>query len=64
MSVTVVGSVALDTVDTPAGKNEEGLGGAAVFFSLAAANYSEVHLVGVVGNDFPSEPIRSFVFSC
>ena len=57
MSVTVVGSVALDTVDTPAGKNEEGLGGAAVFFSLAAANYAQVHLVGVVGEDFPAEHI-------
>lgn len=53
MSVAVVGSVALDTVDTPAGKNEEGLGGAATFFSLAAANYTNVHLVGVVGEDFP-----------
>ena len=57
MSVAVVGSVALDTVDTPAGKNEEGLGGAATFFSLAAANYTNVHLVGVVGEDFPQEHI-------
>lgn len=58
MSVTVVGSVALDTVDTPSGKNEDGLGGAAVFFSLAASNYTEVHLVGVVGKDFPAEHVE------
>ncbi len=53
MSLTVVGSVALDTVETPSGRNDEGLGGAAVFFSLAAANYTPVNLVGVVGTDFP-----------
>lgn len=57
MGVTVVGSVALDTVETPSGRNEEGLGGAAVFFSLAASNYTQVHLVGVVGNDFPEEHV-------
>lgn len=55
MSLTVVGSVALDTVETPAGTNTEGLGGAAVYFSLAAANFVETHLVGVIGDDFPPE---------
>ena len=58
MSLAIVGSVALDTVDTPAGTNEEGLGGAATFASLAAANYTEVSLVGVVGTDFPPEHIE------
>lgn len=58
MDVTVVGSIALDTVETPSGLNEEGLGGAATFFSLAAANYAPVHLVGVVGEDFPEEHVR------
>lgn len=53
--LTVVGSVALDTVETPWGNNEEGLGGAAIYFALAAANYARVHLVGVVGDDFPEE---------
>lgn len=57
MSVTVVGSIALDTVETPWGVNEEGLGGAATYFSLAAANYTDVHLVGVVGSDFPEEHV-------
>jgi len=57
MSVTVVGSVALDTVETPSGTNTEGLGGAAMFFSLAAANFTRVNLIGVVGDDFPKEHV-------
>ncbi len=58
MSITVVGSVALDTVETPSGKNIEGLGGAAVYFSLAAANFCPVHLVGIIGDDFPERHVR------
>ena len=58
MSVTVVGSVALDTVETPYGKNDEGLGGAAVYFSFAASLFSNVNLVGVVGEDFPAQHIE------
>ena len=58
MSLAVVGSVALDTVETPWGKNVDGLGGAATFFSIAASNYTQVHLVGVVGEDFPPEHVR------
>lgn len=58
MSLTVVGSVALDTVETPVGKNIEGLGGSAVYFSLAAQHFTPVHLVGVVGEDFPVEHVQ------
>lgn len=58
MSLTVVGSIALDSVETPWGKNDEGLGGAATYFSIAASNYAHVHLVGVVGEDFPEEFVR------
>lgn len=58
MSITVVGSIALDTVETPSGRHEDGLGGAAVYFSLAAANYTSVNLVGVVGTDFPDEHVE------
>ncbi len=58
MSLAVVGSVALDTVETPWGRNDEGLGGAATYFSLAAANYCPVHLVGVVGDDFPEQHVQ------
>lgn len=57
MSLTVVGSIALDTVETPWGKTEEELGGAATYFSLAASNYTQVYLVGVVGEDFPVEHV-------
>lgn len=53
MSITVVGSVALDSVETPFGKRENSLGGAATYFSTAASLYTQVQLVGVVGDDFP-----------
>jgi sugar/nucleoside kinase (ribokinase family) len=52
MSVTVVGSVAFDAVETPFGRRERMLGGAAVHFALAASFFTEVRLVGVVGGDF------------
>ncbi|HZU14939.1 MAG TPA: PfkB family carbohydrate kinase [Chloroflexota bacterium] len=57
MSTLVVGSVALDTVQTPFGRAEEALGGTAVYFSLAAALFGDVRMVGVVGDDFPAEAI-------
>lgn len=57
MSVTVVGSVALDTIIAPGGTKEDGLGGTATFFSLAASHFTQVHLVGIVGTDFPREHI-------
>ncbi len=60
MSVLVVGSVALDTLTTPAGKVEDTLGGSAVYFGLAAGQLSRVRIVGVVGPDFPSVE-RSFL---
>jgi sugar/nucleoside kinase (ribokinase family) len=49
----VVGSVALDSVETPFGAREEALGGSATFFSAAASLLAPVHVVGVVGDDFP-----------
>lgn len=58
MSITVVGSVGLDTIETPFGKKEKVLGGAAVYFSSAASLFEKVRLVGVVGTDFPSEHIE------
>jgi sugar/nucleoside kinase (ribokinase family) len=54
----VVGSVALDTVETPAGRAETVLGGSAVYFAAAAQHYSRVRLVGVVGEDFSPEHRR------
>lgn len=52
MSVLVVGSVALDSVETPFGSVTEVLGGSATYFSLAASFFTSVSMVGVVGKDF------------
>ena len=52
MSVTVVGSIAFDAVQTPHGGRQRMLGGAAVHFSLAASFFDEVRVVGPVGDDF------------
>ncbi len=53
MSLLVVGSVALDTVETPFGRVEEALGGSATFFSAAASLFHAVQVVAVVGSDYP-----------
>ncbi|MGZ6123544.1 MAG: PfkB family carbohydrate kinase, partial [Myxococcales bacterium] len=53
MSLLVVGSVALDSVETPFGKRDEVLGGSATYFSAAASLLTKVSVVGVVGEDFP-----------
>ena len=55
MSILVVGSVALDTVETPFARVEETLGGAASYFTTAASLYNQVNLVAIVGTDFPRE---------
>ncbi|MCA1829774.1 MAG: PfkB family carbohydrate kinase [Myxococcales bacterium] len=54
MSLLVVGSVALDSVETPFGKRDSVLGGSATYFSAAASLLTKVSVVGVVGDDFPS----------
>jgi sugar/nucleoside kinase (ribokinase family) len=53
LSLLVVGSVALDTIETPFGIAADTLGGSATFFSAAASLFGRVQLVGVVGSDFP-----------
>ncbi len=58
MSVLVVGSVALDSVETPFGKADDVLGGSATFFSAAASIFTPVQLVGVVGSDYPVEKLE------
>jgi sugar/nucleoside kinase (ribokinase family) len=55
MSLTVVGSIAFDSVRTPFGERDRMLGGAAVHFSLAASLFTEVRPVGPVGDDFGAE---------
>lgn len=58
MSLLVVGSVALDTVETPFGRAEDALGGSATFFSAAASLLHPVQLVGVIGDDYPVEALH------
>jgi cytidine kinase len=55
MPLCVVGSVALDSVETPAATRENVLGGSAVFFSYAASFFTTVRLAGVVGEDWPEQ---------
>lgn len=55
MSVLIVGSVALDNVETPYGKREEALGGSATFASCAASIFSPTSVVAIVGSDFPKD---------
>jgi sugar/nucleoside kinase (ribokinase family) len=55
MTLTVVGSIAFDAVETPAGKRDRLLGGAAVHFSLASSFLAETRVVGPVGDDFGEE---------
>jgi len=58
MSVLVVGSVALDSVETPFGKADNVLGGSGTFFSASASHLAPVQLVGVIGSDYPIETLR------
>jgi sugar/nucleoside kinase (ribokinase family) len=58
MTVLVVGSVALDSVETPFGKADHVLGGSGTFFSASASHLAPVQLVGVIGNDYPIDDLR------
>ncbi len=58
MSLVVVGSVALDSVETPAGKVEDALGGSALYFAAAASFFGPVRVVAVVGDDFDLRQIE------
>ena len=55
MPLVVVGSVALDSVETPCHVREDVLGGSAVYFSYAASFFTTVRLAGVVGEDWPPQ---------
>jgi sugar/nucleoside kinase (ribokinase family) len=58
MPLLVVGSIALDCVETPSDRRDDVLGGSAVYFSYAASYFTPVKLVGVVGEDWPAEHTR------
>ncbi len=55
MSILVVGSVAFDSIETPSGKAERCVGGAATYFALAASYFTGVRVIAVVGEDFTPE---------
>ena len=58
MSVLVVGSVALDSIETPFGRTDDALGGSAVYFAASASHHTKVQLVGVVGDDYPMDKLQ------
>jgi sugar/nucleoside kinase (ribokinase family) len=60
VSLLVVGSVAYDALESPHGKVERTLGGAATYFAVAASFFSPVNLVGVVGDDFHPKDEKIF----
>ena len=60
MSLLVVGSVAFDGIESPYGKVERTIGGAATYFSVAASFFTPVHLVGIVGDDFTDVDTKIF----
>jgi sugar/nucleoside kinase (ribokinase family) len=55
MSILVVGSVAFDTIESPQGRRDRCLGGAATYFALSASYFTDVRVIGVVGEDFSAE---------
>src|SRR5688500_10250262 len=60
MSLLIVGSVALDSIYTPTEEHLNLLGGSASYASVAASLFTNVKMVGIVGNDFPKEHIALF----
>ena len=59
MSVLVVGSLAIDSIETPFGSAPKALGGSATYVSAAASYFTHpIRLVGIVGGDFPKEGFR------
>ncbi|MEE8572220.1 MAG: PfkB family carbohydrate kinase [Gemmatimonadota bacterium] len=58
MSLLVVGSIALDSVETPFGGTADALGGSAQFFTYAASILHPVQIVGVIGDDYPAEALE------
>jgi cytidine kinase len=60
MSLLVTGSIGIDTVETPAGRREDVVGGSAIYFAYAASFFTPVRLVGVVGEDHPRNLLSVF----
>ena len=61
MSLIVVGSMAFDAIETPFGKSDKIIGGAATYIAWSASNFTTpIQQISVVGGDFPKEELRSF----
>jgi len=60
VAILVIGSIGLDTVETPAGAVKDALGGSASYFAVAASYFDQVNLVAVVGDDFPPPLVETF----
>ncbi|MDD5504535.1 MAG: PfkB family carbohydrate kinase [Candidatus Omnitrophica bacterium] len=60
MAIVVIGTVAIDNVTTPYGRNKNAPGGSATYFSLSASYFAGVKLVAVVGDDFPGKYLNLF----
>ena len=58
--ISVVGSIALDTIKTSKGNQKNLLGGSAMYFSLSASIFSPVEVIGIVGTDFPNKGWKIF----
>jgi sugar/nucleoside kinase (ribokinase family) len=61
VSLLVVGSVAFDGLESPYGKVDRALGGAATYFAVAASHFTQVNLVAIVGEDFTSQDAEIFL---
>ena len=59
-NILAIGSIAIDTIETPMGNRSEILGGSAAYFSVAAGLLASVKLIGVVGEDYPEEGWQMF----
>lgn len=58
MSLLVTGSIGIDSIETPHGRAENVLGGSSIYFSIAASLFTDVRLVGVVGEDFDDSYLK------
>ncbi|MCA6493978.1 MAG: bifunctional hydroxymethylpyrimidine kinase/phosphomethylpyrimidine kinase [Chitinophagaceae bacterium] len=59
MSLVVVGTMAFDAIETPFGKSDKIIGGAATYIALCASNFTPVKQISIVGGDFPAEELKA-----
>lgn len=59
MKLLIIGTVALDSVQTPSGKNSEAIGGSAVYASLSASYFTSTKIISIAGTDFPKKNINA-----